>query len=149
MAERESPTVQKLLKSFIQFRKTGWHDKKIGGYNPSEYKVLAVIYEGANKKETEMKVSEISQILGVTPPTVTQIINNLDKGGLVERTIDPEDRRAVRIKLTLKGIELTENARKAFFEKYLGLVDYLGEEDSEKLADLLNKVHKYFYELKR
>ncbi len=149
MANIESPTSQKLLHAFMQFRKTGWHDKKIAGYNPSEFKVLATIEHGANKHQTEMKVSEISQQLKVTPPTVTQIINTLEKDGLVERTIDPNDRRAVKIKLTPKGLKAAQKAREAFTETFLGLIDYLGEEESEQLADLLSKVHQYFQQLNR
>jgi DNA-binding MarR family transcriptional regulator len=147
MADIDSATAQKLLKSFMQFRKTGWHEKKIAGYNPSEFKVLATIKQGANDQKTEMKLSEISQILQVTPPTVTQIINILEKDGLVERTVDPNDRRAVKIRLTIKGVEVTKQARKAFSETFTGLIDYLGEEESEQLANLLAKVHQYFNQL--
>lgn len=144
MADIDSATAQKLLKSFMQFRKTGWHKKKIAGYNPSEFKVLVTIKHAANDEKTEMKVSEISQILQVTPPTVTQIINILEKDGLVERTVDPDDRRAVKIRLTPAGIKVTEEARKLFLETFSGLIDYLGEEESEQLANLLAKVHQYF-----
>lgn len=144
LADLDSATAQKLLKSFMQFRKTGWHEKKIAGYNPSEFKVLVTIKHGANDEKTEMKISEISQILQVTSPTVTQIINILEKDGLVERTVDPDDRRAVKIRLTPAGIKVTEEARKLFFETFTGLIDYLGEEESEQLANLLAKVHQYF-----
>lgn len=149
MADIESATAQKLLKAFMKFRKTGWHEKKIGGYNPSEFKVLAAIQQGANEKNDEMKVSEISQRLQVTPPTVTQIINILEKDGLVERAVDPEDRRAVKIKLTQAGMEETARAKNRFNEKFTGLIDYLGEAESEQLADLLDKVHHYFNEQSR
>jgi DNA-binding MarR family transcriptional regulator len=144
MASYNNETVQKLLKSFMEFRKIGWHNKKIAGYNPSEFKVLVTIQREANEKKTEMKISEISQFLQVTPPTITQIINVLEKDGLVERTIDPEDRRAVKIKLTPEGLKVTAKARLAFSETFLGLIDFLGEEESEQLADLLSKVQQYF-----
>ncbi len=149
MADIESATAQKLLKSFMQFRKTGWHTKKIAGYNPSEFKVLAAIQQGANAKNTEMKVSEISQLLQVTPPTVTQIINVLEKDNLIERTIDPEDRRSVKIKLSKKGMAAANKAREAFTGTFIGLIDYLGEKESEQLADLLFNVHLYFQEITR
>lgn len=148
MAQIDSETAQKLINTFMQFRKTGWHTKKIAGFNPSEYKLMAVIRQGMSEGNGVMKVSEISQKLHVTPPTVTQLINVLEKDGFVERTIDPDDRRAVKIKLTEKGLELTEQARKAFREKFLGLIDHLGEEDSLKLAELLTKVNEYFLDSK-
>src|SRR3954447_15724319 len=138
MAEIEGATAQKLIQSFMKFRKTGWHDKKIAGFNPSEFRVLAAIQRGANAKNTEMKVSEISQQLRVTPPTITQIINVLDKNGLIERSVDPEDRRAVKIKLNEAGLEAAEQAKRAFTDTFLGLIDYLGEKESEQLADLLS-----------
>jgi len=147
MADFKGDTGKRLLKSFVQFKKTGWHEKKIAGFNPSEFRVLAAIQQGANEKHNEMKVSEISQQLKVTPPTVTQIINILDKDGLIERTIDTDDRRAVKIKLTSTGVHAVEQARKAFEETFLGLIDYLGEKESEQLADLLFKVHEYFNEI--
>jgi DNA-binding MarR family transcriptional regulator len=147
MADIDSATAQKLLKSFMQFRKTGWHEKKIAGYNPSEFKVLVTIKHGTNDEKTEMKVSEISQILLVTPPTVTQILNILEKDGLVERTVDSNDRRSVKIRLTPAGIKVTEEARKAFFETFTGLIDYLGENESEQLAELLSRVFHYFKHL--
>ncbi|WP_235887791.1 MarR family winged helix-turn-helix transcriptional regulator [Neobacillus paridis] len=149
MATMESQTAQKLLQSFMQFRKTARYMSHIAGYKPSEFKVLATIERGANNQQTEMKVSEISQQLQVTPPTVTQIINSLEKAGLVERTVDPEDRRAVKIKLTSAGVETTKRIREAFTEILLNLIDYLGEEESEQLAELLSKVHHYFQELNR
>ncbi len=144
MATIDSETSQKLLQSFMKFQKTGWHDKKIAGFNPSEFRVLAAIQRGANEKNSEMKVSEISQQLKVTPPTITQIINILHKDGLIERSVDPEDRRAVNIKLSPAGLEAAALAKRAFTDTFLGLIDYLGEKDSEQLADLLTKVHDYF-----
>jgi len=144
MADIESGTAQKLMQSFVQFRKTGWHDKKIAGFNPSEFRVLATIQRCANEKNSEMKVSEISQLLQVTPPTITQILNVLEKDSLIERTIDPEDRRAVKIKLTPAGIITAENARKTFAETFLGLIDYLGDQESKQLVVLLSKVNDYF-----
>ncbi|MCM3567717.1 MarR family winged helix-turn-helix transcriptional regulator [Neobacillus mesonae] len=149
LADLESATAQKLLHAFMQFRKTGRRVIRIAGYNPSEFKVLAAIEHGANEKNTEMKISEISQVLKVTPPTVTQIVNILEKDGLVERTIDPKDRRAVKIKLTSAGMEAAQKARSAFTETFLGLIDDLGEEESEQLAGLLTKVHDYFQKLNR
>ncbi len=149
VAEMDSEVAQKLINTFMQFRRGGWHEKKIAGFNPSEFKIMAVIKQGMKDNGGGMKVSEISHSLHVTPPTVTQLINVLEKDGLVERTIDPNDRRSVNVKLTAEGIDVTRKARKAFRETFLGLIDYLGEEDSDKLAELLAKVNEYYQNLNR
>lgn len=147
MADLESETAHKLLNSFMQFRKMNWHQKKIIGYKPSEIKLLFAIKKGLTTSNADMKVSEISKILKVTAPTVTQLINDLEKDDLVTRMTDPSDRRVVRIKLTEKGLIITEKAKEAFFQSFSGLIDYLGEEESNQLADLLSKVFLYFNQL--
>lgn len=147
LLELEGETARKLLQAFMKFRKTEWHDKKIMGFKPSEIKVLFTLHYGVKHEKTDMKVSEISKLLEVTSPTVTQIINELEKTGVVIRTIDPADRRAVKIKLSAKGEAVTAEVIKVFAKSFSGLIDYLGEEESNHLADLLFKVYQYFDQL--
>ena len=56
-----------------------------------------------------LKMNELSRHLMVTGGNVTGIVDPLEKGGLVERTDEPADRRAYRVRLTRAG-------RKAFAE---------------------------------
>lgn len=149
MASPDNPTVKKLLKTFMQIKKNNWHEKGISGYRPSEIRVLLAVKRGTASEKRDMKISEISRLLLVTSPTVTQIINDLEKDGMVIRQIDPADRRAVKIKLTEQGKELAIKAEKGFYKALSGLIDHLGEEESEHLAELLSKVSDYFNDLHR
>src|SRR5437588_4266527 len=141
-----NPTTQKLLRAFMQFRRAEWHQRSIAGYKPSEIKVLFCIKKGMGSSTPEIKVSEISKRLHVTSPTVTQLIKGLEASGLIERNIDPEDRRSVGIKLTEKGEMITQQAAAAFEESVNGLIEYLGEEQSNQLAELLLKAFRYYDE---
>ena len=96
-----------------------------------------------------MKVSEISKQLHITSPSVTQIINKLEKDDIVLRNIDPSDRRAVNIRLTDKGIQVVSEAKAVLSDAFVGLIDYLGEEDSQLLAVLLTKVFTYYEQMSR
>ena len=136
MDRNTNPAAQKLLRVFMQFNKVEWHQRSIAGCTLSEIRVLFCIRKSTKSDTSEMKVSEISKLLHVTSPTITQLLKGLEANGLVTRHIDPTDRRAV-------GITLTENAFSASFE---GLVEYLGEEESYQLAELLSKVFRYFKE---
>ena len=93
-----------------------------------------------------MKVSEISKLLHVTSPTITQLLKGLEATGLIERHIDPTDRRAVGITLTKKGEMVTQKAADTFSASFDGLIEYLGEEQSNQLAELLTRVFRYFDE---
>ena len=82
----------------------------------------------------------------MTSPTITQLLKGLEAHGLIERHIDAIDRRAVGIKLTAKGAMVAQQAADAFVASIKGLVEYLGEEQSDQLAELLSKVFRYFSE---
>src|SRR6266568_1371328 len=139
-------TAQKLFRSFMQFNKAEWHQRSIAGCTPSEIRVLFCIRKGVKPDTLEIKVSEISKMLHVTSPTITQLLKGLEANGLVTRHIDPTDRRAVGIALTEKGEMVTQQAADAFSASFEGLVEYLGEEQSYQLAELLSKVFRYFKE---
>ena len=142
----------------MQFKRADWHQTATMGYKPSEIRVLFCLGKGLSidtqelEKELrppdmrEMKVSEISKRLHVTPPTVTQLIKGLEINGLVERNGDPVDRRAVGIKLTEKGEKITRLATNDFLASINGLIEYLGEEQSDQLAELLVKASRYYNE---
>ena len=139
-------TAQKLFRAFMQFHKMGWHEGSIAGCKPSEIRVLFCIKKGLKLDTPEMKVSEISKQLHVTSPTITQLLKGLEADGLIERRIDPTDRRAVGITLTKKGERVTQQAAEAFSASLNGLIEYLGEEESDQLAELLSKVFHYYNE---
>jgi DNA-binding MarR family transcriptional regulator len=138
-------TEQKLFRAFMQFHKAEWHEPSISGCRPSEIRVLFCVRAG-EKPDSLVKVSDISKRLRVTSPTVTQIVNSLESNGLVERRSDPADRRSVGIVLTKRGEEVSQKAANAFSTSMHGLIEYLGEEESNELAELLFKVFRYYQE---
>lgn len=143
MSVQMNTTSQKLLQALDQFHRAKWREQDTyEGCKPSEIRVLFCIKNGTKAGAT-MKVSEISKQMHVTSPTITQLLNNLEPNGFIERQIDPDDRRSVGVRLTEKGEWLTDRAWEGFLATLQGLIDYLGEEDSERLADLLSKVLRY------
>ena len=146
MDQNTTATEQKLLSALTQFKRLGLHQRAVAGCKPSEIRVLFCVKEGTSADLPEMKVSEISKHMGVTSPTITQLLKSLEANGLVERKVDPIDRRAVGIKLTTKGRKVARQAKEEFLASIKGLVEYLGEEESHQLAELLFKVFRYFSE---
>src|SRR5215469_12062125 len=139
-------TSQKLFRAFMQFSKAQWHQRSIAGCTPGEIRVLFCIRRGVKPDAPDIKVSEISKLLHVTSPTVTQLLKGLEANGLIERNVDPSDRRAVGITLSEKGKMVTQQAAEAFSASLQGLVEYLGEEQSNQLAELLSRAVRYYNE---
>ena len=54
-------------------------------------------------------MSRLATLIDRTKPTVTCLVNKLEKNGYVNRIADPEDNRVVRVQLTEKAISLNDD----------------------------------------
>lgn len=135
---------RKLLEVFARFRRSHWEQIRSAGIRPSRVFVLHCIDMSTSPDTPAIRVSAISDLMRVSRPTVTQLLDGLVADGLVERTADPTDRRAVRVALTTSGRAVLQEALSELHASMAGLVDYLGEEDSELLLRLLTRVTAYY-----
>lgn len=149
MTPNQNPVARKLMDAFSQFHRLKWRKSPVAGLKLSEVGVLLNIKKTLKPDSPGVKVSDISSALQVAAPTITQLINSLEADGFVERSMDKEDRRAVRVNLTAKGEDVIGKATEAFYTSFNGLVEYLGEAKSAELAELLSQVFVYFNEIKK
>jgi DNA-binding MarR family transcriptional regulator len=61
-------------------------------------------------------LGELAEAEQVKPPSITRIIANLEKDGLVERAADASDRRVVRVAATGRGREVLLEGRRRRLE---------------------------------
>lgn len=141
--ENPNPKAHRLLEVFDRFRRAEWHKSMVEGFNTSELKVLFYIRRGNEQDPRGVPVSVISSMMEVASPTVTPLVKSLERQGLVIRQHDLDDRRIVRIQITDKGEEISRQATLSFSRRFARLHDYLGEERSAQLADLLEEVYLY------
>jgi DNA-binding MarR family transcriptional regulator len=71
---------------------------------------------------------------GVTPPTMTRLVDGLEGDGLVVRRDDPTDGRAIRIRATAKGAKLLMNARAQRVAALTARVADLSADDQDLLG---------------
>jgi len=119
-------------------------DKTCHGLKNSEIMTLFRLKHFEENYPDGISVSELSDSMEVRPPSVTSVITVLEQKNLVQRCMDLNDRRKIRIKLTEAGNEFIENNKKLVFFRVKGLVEYLGPEKSKMLADLINETDNYF-----
>ena len=144
MDDTQREAAKRLVDVCWKLSRTNWHQSPIAGLRSSEMWALYCIKKNTDLDSPGIKVSEISNFLRVTSPSVTQLVNSLEAQGLVERNVDTEDRRVVRVRLTEKGERILGKAAGTFHELFEGLVEYLGEESTNRLAELLSQVLSYF-----
>ena len=91
------------------------------GIAPARLSALSVIVFGG-----PISLQDLARAEQVRPPTMSRIVDALEKQGLARRTADQEDRRAVKIAATKKGIAMLRKGRDRrvkFLAAYLATLD--------------------------
>lgn len=95
-----------------------------------------------------IKVSELSEILHITTPSVSQMINGLEQKGYVKRVTTKNDRRVVYITLDVEGEAALKKAKKAFLSFTDEIVSRLGHEETEQLITLCTRLYEIIGDIK-
>ena len=103
----------------------------------SHFKTLKLLY-----KETPLTVRQIDieKYFAMTNPTVTGILQNLEKKNMVERVVNPQDGRSKVIGLTEKAFGMKEELLQIGDKLEATLTANLEEEEQIQLISLLNKM---------
>ncbi|MEN8242306.1 MAG: MarR family transcriptional regulator [Chloroflexota bacterium] len=145
MIEKTPPyLVNDLFQLMKQFPKIKLQLASSHGLTRSEAELLFILTINLDEKHVALSVSDLSRLLQITPAGVTHLLNPLEEAGCIERLRDPNDRRVVLIGLTDHGREIAEKLIAEFQEKMIGLMDYLGDEDSKNLIRLMSRTITYF-----
>ncbi|MCX5080032.1 MarR family winged helix-turn-helix transcriptional regulator [Streptomyces sp. NPDC056121] len=82
------------------------------GLGASDFEVLDVLADGAAEDgSSSFRVQEIAAQVHLSQSALSRLIGRLEKDGLLERGMCPEDRRGVRVCLTRKGRDLHTEVR--------------------------------------
>lgn len=145
MKEKTSQALtRELFQLMKQFPRPKLKQKSVSELTRSEYELLVMLVMTRDADKKALTVTEISNLLQITPAGVTHLINPLEGAGYIERLQDPNDRRIVRIGLTDKGSQAAEVIISEVRENLIGLVNHLGEEDSKTLICLMTKAIEFF-----
>ena len=84
-----------------------------------------------------VRLNDLAERLGVSPPTASRAVDALLEHGLLERAPDPTDRRAVRISLTDRGRATVDERKARVLAAFLPAVALMPAADQERLVELL------------
>jgi DNA-binding MarR family transcriptional regulator len=105
------------------------------GITTEQWRVLACI-----KSRGPLRPVEIASLLERAPNSMSMLVDRMVKAGLVRRTRDRKDRRAVFVSMTDKGKEAVEPAVPAGWEFINRLLSPLSHDDQLALADMLETI---------
>jgi len=108
-----------------------------GALTLSQFDVLAQLA----RRPDGMRGSELTRELLVTAGNVTGLVARMARLGLVERHAEADDRRAVRVRLTVKGRRLAARAVPRHRGEIARLLAELPERDLTQLRALLGRLN--------
>lgn len=95
-------------------------------------------------QEEPLSHSDLSARLSIAHTTVAQTLKRLEQGGFVERSINPTDKRQVKVRLTPKGREACNPLRAEGDVLAREIRSLLGEEKEKQLREYLSHLAEHF-----
>lgn len=93
-------------------------------------------------KTANVKVSDISDELGLPRPGVTKITKDMEKLGLVEKKAAKTDGRVVFIKITASGKDLVDKYVDRYFGELSAELDDISDADADNMIETIEKLYE-------
>ena len=103
--------------------------------SPSQYDLLAPLADG-----DVLGLRELARAAGVSAPTATRMLDGLQARGLVTRERSADDRRAVRLELTVEGADAVATARARQAARRRALFEQLDPDERPAAAKVLARL---------
>lgn len=87
-------------------------------------------------------IGELARVEQVSAPTMTRLVQGLDRDGLVVREAQEGDARAVRLRVTPKGRRILERGRERRVDELARLVESLPEEQLRTLGQAAETIER-------
>ncbi len=99
---------------------------------------LAVLREAARSRP--MPVGALARSVHLSQPTVTGVLNRLEKRGLIQRIRRSDDRRAVNVSITEAGRKLSESAPSLLQDNFLRKLGQLESWEQTMILSILQRI---------
>lgn len=108
--------------------------------SPQQWRVLRALYEAKRNQVDDMEMSILSEQCFLLMPSLSRIIQNLEKRGLIARKTSPSDQRRSMLRLTEAGIELVKLMAPQSEARYARITELFGYGKLELLYELLDEL---------
>jgi DNA-binding MarR family transcriptional regulator len=100
------------------------------GIGPAQLSALSVLVFGGPRS-----LGELAEAEQVRPPTMSRIVEGLERAGLARRRTT-EDKRRIRLEATAKGTKILHEGRKRRVESLALALESLTEPEIKRLSEL-------------
>ena len=113
------------------------------GISGAQWGVLRNLHRSEQEGLGGLRLTDLSERLLVRPPSVTGVVDRLERAGLVSRDGSPTDLRAKRVALTVSGRELVERVLAVHADQIEKVLGGLNEEEQAEFERLLGRLNRH------
>lgn len=113
------------------------------GISGSGWGVLRNLQRAESEGSSGLRLSELSERMLIRPPSVTGVVDRLERDGLVARRNDPTDQRAKRVGLTQAGRQLVQRVLIGHQRQIDSAMGGLSEKEQSQLLRLLTQMREH------
>ncbi|HEY7624234.1 MAG TPA: MarR family transcriptional regulator [Candidatus Limnocylindria bacterium] len=115
-ASREWDLADRLHSAAIHVLRRARRTDPLTGVSPAQLSALSVLMSG------EMTLGQLAKAEQVRAPTMSRLVREMERAGVARKQPDPKDARAVRIRVTPKGLRALERGREMRIDRIERLV---------------------------
>lgn len=136
--------IDKLRKQIHSMKKNKNATNSTDFLHASEFSLMKQISYHNQQNNTSPTLVMLSNSLGITQATVTPLVDKLVAKELLIKEVSPTDKRAKLISLTPKGEEYLQHNLQFEYDRLHSLLEHLGDDDTNELIRILDKVIDHF-----
>ncbi|MFH1414220.1 MAG: MarR family transcriptional regulator [Candidatus Omnitrophota bacterium] len=128
--------LNEILPTIIKgFAKSQANELYKGKITLPQFLILQILH-----KEGELKMSRLARFVNVTTAAMTGLVDRMVRDKYVVRMDDPNDRRIIRVKLTVKGSDLVKKINEQRRQMIIKTFGQISEDEREVYLKVLMRV---------
>ena len=117
------------------------------GISGSQWGVLRNLYRAAQEEHPGLRLTDLGDRLLIRPPSVTGVVDRLERAGFVVRGGSPTDLRSKRVRLTTKGRQLVDQIVAVHGAQIEAVLGGLKPSEQAELHRLLSRLGQHLEQL--
>jgi DNA-binding MarR family transcriptional regulator len=93
------------------------------------------------RKHGTLAMSELADLLGVSPPSASTMVDRLVDKGVLSREHSTEDRRKVVVRISPEAVKKIESVETSVLQLFEKLVEKLGPETTQQWCRVLKRIN--------
>ena len=115
------------------------------GVTPAYIQYLDVIHK-LQSKGMQVKISDISDYLGLPRPGVTRTVKEMETKGYLKKIVSESDGRIIYIVITDQGEALSEKYDRDYYSRLSAYLSEISDEEADCMIETIEKFYKVMSE---